>query len=313
MTPKQQKIFKRMLKDESLNDIDFYKASDVIWKRISNDLNTIIENKGLDSIQGEFEFNSLYSYVLDFNNLLHEIPLELYYNFLKSKDTFNLLEKTKALPTHKLQYDYKQSDIVGRPYRGNERLLNWDYLITIDTIQTIAEFNPNIVEGSISICEIGAGWGRIGYYLTQINNKATYSIFDIPHVLITSHEYLRQNVNHTKFFDYDKTKNKRFKTKSDFISNPGLYFYTPHYLEKFEDKCFDLTINVASFQEMSLFQVSNYYERINRLSNMFYTQQRYNDLEMNYHMYPIYDNWKTVINKDVNFHSLWFEQLHIID
>lgn len=302
-----------MLKDVACSEIDFYKASDVIWKTISKNLSKIIEDKGLENVQGEFEFNCLYSYVLTYMNLSNEIPLELYYNFLKSKDEFNLLEKTKALPTNKSEYDYVQSNTVGRPLRGNERLLNWDYLISIDTIQTIAQFNKHIIDSPISICEIGAGWGRIGYYLTQINNKATYSIFDIPHVLITSQEYLRKNVSHTKFFDYHKTKIKRFKTKNDFISNPGLYFYTPHYLETFEDKCFDLTINVASFQEMSPFQVNNYYERINRLSNMFYTQQRYNDLQMNYNKYPIYDNWKTVLDKDVNFHSLWFEQLHIID
>jgi hypothetical protein len=60
-------------------------------------------------------------------------------------------------------------------------------------------------------------------------------------------------------------------------------------------------------------QVSGYFNKINDLSKMLYTQQRYSDLDMNYEKYPQYTNWDKVLDKDANFHPLWFEQAYIIE
>ena len=53
---------------------------------------------------------------------------------------------------------------------------------------------------------------------------------------------------------------------------------------------------------------TNYYKKINQLSDNFYNQQRYKDLDMEYNKYPLYNNWEKVFDKDINFHPLWFEQ-----
>jgi hypothetical protein len=59
---------------------------------------------------------------------------------------------------------------------------------------------------------------------------------------------------------------------------------------------------------MNIGQVTNYYKKINQLSDNFYNQQRYKDLDMEYNKYPLYNNWEKVFDKDINFHPLWFEQ-----
>jgi hypothetical protein len=300
-------ILDQMISDVGRNQISFYNPSPTLWRSLSDNLNGLIRTQGINNIQSQDNFNTLFSYVLPLGNLKNEIHLWLYYNLLKERDVFGILDKTTALPSEK--YDFTSSPVPNRPVRNNEKIINWDYLISIDTILTIASVNPEILNSPLKICEIGAGWGRIAYYLTQVNKNISYHIFDIPHVLYVSHEYLRNNVKHTNVFSYEESK-ELLKQKTQ---TPGISFYTPHFLEEFENKSFDITINVASFQEMNQEQVNGYFNKINQLSKYFYTQQRYSDLDMNYERYPIYDNWEQIFDKDVNFHPLWFEKFFKIN
>lgn len=295
-----------MISDLESCDIMFYKPSDTLWKNLSEQVSQITSTQGVKNVQSQDELNEIFSGVLGFKNLNTDIPLWLYYNYLKDKDIFGILELTKALPSNK--YDFNPSTIIGRPKRNNEKIINWDYLITVDTIQTLASINPSILTDSLNICEIGAGWGRVAYYLTQVNKNLSYHIFDIPHVLYVSHEYLIKNVKHTEVYDYKKSK----KQLKENIFKSGIFFHTPHFLEHFNNKTFDFTINIASFQEMNFRQVEGYFKKINETSKILYTQQRYFDLDMRYDKYPNFLNWEKVLDKDVNFHPLWFEQAFII-
>jgi hypothetical protein len=277
-----------------------------LWAEISKNFKNTLSNGGIANIQAQSYFNSLFSYVLSIGNLSKEISIWSYYNYLKSKDKFGILHKTKVLSAN--EYDFNVSDIVGRESKKEDIILNWDYLISVDTIQTLAEQDSRILTDAFKICEIGAGWGRVAYYITQVNDRISYSIFDIPSVLYISHEYLSQNVKHTKVFDYKSSKSSLSENS---VGN-GILFYTPHLLEEVEDGGFDLIINIASLQEMSFNQVENYFKVINKKGKSFYTQQRYSDLDMNYSKYPKYDNWVKILDKDVNFHPLWFEQFYAI-
>ena len=291
-----------MINDVDKNSIEFYKSSDVCWKGLETHFVKALENKGIGNVQEQSEFNDLFSYVFPFQNLTTQISIWSYYKYIQTKDTYKILEKTQALLSNNSKYDFNPSLIESRPFNENDKILNWDYLISIDTIQTLAEKTPNILTDQINICEIGAGWGRIAYYLTQLNSKLSYYVFDIPHTLLIAHEYLLENTNHIKVFNYNDSKKLGDKI-------PGIYFLTPHFLEDFKPKYFDITINIASFQEMSQAQVKGYLDIINKTSSLLYTQQRYKDLEMSYDKYEYPLNWEKLIDKDVNFHPLWFEQM----
>lgn len=309
MKKEQIEILNEMIYDLNLTNIQEYKPSNVLWAGISDKFAKSFNEEGIKNVQNQTTYNGLFSFIHTIPNLSFESALWSYYSYLKTKDTYKLLKKTSALSTGNLNYDYNPYEkITGRPNDRENKLINWDYLITLDTIITIAEYDSKFLTDPTTVCELGAGWGRIGYYLTQINKQISYNIFDIPHTLLISYDYLSNNINHTKVFEYRETKNNNFTSKELMLKNPGINFYTPNKLEDFEPKCFDLFINIASLQEMNISQVSNYFKKINYLSENFYNQQRYSDLEMNYEKYPIYKNWNKVLDKDTNFHPLWFEQ-----
>lgn len=309
ITEEQRIILNQMIADLNETSIEEYKPSGVLWSSISGQFDIAFNDIGINNIQNQNKYNGLFSFIFDTTGLTFQIAMWSYYNYLKLKDKHNLLEKTTALSLDSSDLDYNPYfKVNGRPADRENKVINWDYLISLDTIITIFEHNPEFIKNPVVIGEIGAGWGRVGYYMTQINNKISYNIFDIPHTLLISYDYLYNNISHTKVFNYNETKKNNFKTKKLLVENPGLNFYTPNKLEDFENKCFDLFINIASFQEMSLSQVTNYFKKINELSNNFYNQQRYQDLEMDYSKYPLYLNWDKLLDKDINFHPLWFEQ-----
>lgn len=316
LTKFQKETLELMISDMNKNEIIEYKPSEVIWQNLCYNFGLNFLNYGINDVQNQRYYNGYFSGLWNpSSDLQSQTNLWLYYNFLKNKDKHNLLQKTSALDTTNPLLDYSASIIDGRPKWIPEKKLNWDYLISIDTILTIADYYPNILTDNITICELGAGWGRLAYYLTSINNKISYNIFDIPHTLLISSEYLRNSVSHTKVYTYQETINNQVSifNKENLLKDPSIKFWLPHYLDFFDKKSFDIFINIASFQEMNIGQIEKYFERIDFLSNNLYTQQRYKDLEMEYSKYPIYNNWEKKLDKDINFHPLWFEQFYLIN
>lgn len=296
-----------MAEDQNDNKIEFYNPSGTLWKDLSRKFEKNIRLHGVGNVQTQEYYNSLFSDILDLSRVNKGVSLWSYYKFLKSKDTHNIFEKTQVLSAgHK---DFDVTKTVGRRRKEDDIIINWDYLISVDTIQTLAEQNETILFDDVKICEIGAGWGRLAYYLTQVNSNVSYHIFDIAHILYISHEYMKENVSHIETFNYEKSRINLMNGET----RKGISFYTPHFFENFKAKEFDLTINIASFQEMSPHQVSEYFKRINKKSKSLYTQQRYSDLDMSYDEYPKYDNWEKTFDKDANFHPWWFEQFYKIN
>ena len=305
-----------MLLDKMKTDMErtsktFYKPSSFFWKRLVDDFeNKRFKKEGIGEIQSQ-SYNSLFAFLSGHKSMLtghanidFEICLWTFYNLLKTRDKYGLLDKTEALIA--VGNPYLDTDlVVGRPSNLERKKLTWDYLFSMDTILRIVEHYPQILTDAIDVCEVGAGWGRLSYYFTQINSKLRYHIFDIPHVLLISHEYLARSAKHTKVFTYDESKISE--------GEPGIRFFTSNMLEGLNGKIFDLFINQASFQEMTLEQVTGYFERIDTLSKRFYSFQRYECLEMEYKKYPIYQNWKKTYDADCCFDPLWFEQFFIIN
>lgn len=311
LTKRQSDLLSKMKTDIEKTTKNFYRPSEFFWKRIVDDFeNKRFKNEGIGEIQSQ-SYNALFAFLSGHKSMLtghdnidFEISLWTFYNLLKTRDKHGLLQRTEALIA--TGNPYLDTDlVVGRPTGLERKKLTWDYLFSMDTIIRIAEQYPEVLTDKLDICEVGAGWGRLSYYFTQVNNKLRYHIFDIPHVLLISHEYLARSTNHTKVFSYEESK--------IVDGDAGIKFFTPNRLEELNGKVFDLFINQASFQEMTLEQVTGYFERINALSKRFYSFQRYECLAMEYSKYPIYSNWKKTYDSDCCFDPLWFEQFFIID
>lgn len=297
----QKNILDSMNLDLNKTKEMFYFPSDVLWKELSDLFLSKLNTEGIMEVQSQ-SYNTLFSLIHGYGNYNFECSLFLYYNYLKCIDKYGILDKTQSLGTDKPNLQANAIVIPGRPTYKQNKLLTWDYLISIDTILKISEYIPEILTDPLTICELGAGWGRIAYYLTQINNKISYNIFDIPNVLIISHEYLRRVTKHISANEY------RIGL-SDFSILKGINFYTTNYLEFCDKKCFDIFINVASFQEMTLEQIAKYFEKIDYLSKYLYTQQKYEFGQMGYDKYPVFKHWIKFFDDDVTFHPLWFHQL----
>jgi len=312
LTNNQSIILNKMKKDLHQSKSSFYKPSDFFWKKIVEEFENVrFKEEGIGEIQSQ-SYNGLFAFLSGHKSLLtghdnvdFEICLWTFYNLLKTRDKHRLLDKTNALIASDGGLYLDTDRVIGRPSNLEKKLLTWDYLLSMDTILRISEHYPEILTEELDICEVGAGWGRLGYYFTQINNKLRYHIFDIPHVLLISHEYLGVSTRHTRVFSYYDSK------IGD--GEAGIKFFTPNKLEHLNGKIFDLFINQGSFQEMTLEQVTGYFERIDALSNRFYSFQRYKDLEMEYSKYPLYNNWVKLYDEDCCFNPLWFEQFFIIE
>lgn len=311
MLTKYQENILSIMKEDSNNAKEFFRPSNVLWESISNNFEETFNNEGIKEVQSQ-NFNTLFS-LLD-NNIFKDhyfkCALWLYYNNLKQKDKFNILNITQPLIPDNLLLSYNPKSINNRPQYFDDKILTWDYLISLDTILSISEYYPEIIGESCVVADLGAGWGRIGYYLSQINPKISYNIFDIPHTLLISQEYIQNNpLKYVNIYNYLSNKSIPLFNKKYLLSHPGIRFHGTQDLEKFDLKSIDIFINVASFQEMNLNQISNYFEIIDNISNYLYSQQRYSDLEMNYSAYPYKSNWEQLYIKDVTFLPLWFETM----
>lgn len=305
MTNKQKQLLEIMKKDIVISK-EFYKPSKILWQQISNQFEAILVSEGISDVQSQ-KYNNSFSLFEITNKIYFGFALWLLYQNIKMKDKFSLLEKTKALLPSNNNLSFNANLIKGRPLY-DDKYLTWDYLISLDTILSIAEIYPAIITDSCVVADLGAGWGRIGYLLLQINKKISYNIFDIPHILLISQEYLKDKIN-ANVYEYEKNRNILNFDKDFLLNEPGIRFHLSCNLEKFSDKSIDVFINVASFQEMSLGQVVSYFNIIDKKSIYFYTQQRYEALEMNHSKYPYMEKWDKLFDRDITFYPLWFESM----
>ncbi len=109
------------------------------------------------------------------------------------------------------------------------------------------------------ICEIGAGYGKMAYYLLRERDNWTYLDFDIPEMIILIYYYLSNCFPEKKFLlygeqDLDTSGMEHF----DFILLPNFE------IEKLMDDSCHLVINKNSFGEMNQETVKTYISHIER-------------------------------------------------
>jgi hypothetical protein len=116
ITQEQRMILNEMISDLNQTNIKEYKPSETLWLTISNRFEESFNSLGIGNIQNQNIYNGLFSFIFDNTGLTFQTALWSYYSYLKSKDKYNLLEKTTALPSGNSNLDYNPySEIVGRP------------------------------------------------------------------------------------------------------------------------------------------------------------------------------------------------------
>lgn len=185
--------------------------------------------------------------------------------------------------------------------------VTWDHLLSIDVAISMFELQPFLQIERANVVDLGAGWGRLGSVLVQLNPNLTYIVSDIPESLIVAQTYLPLVLPTTPSRIYSTTREIKSFGRETF--SPGLWFCGTQDLERFEDATVDAFVNLFSFQEMTMQQVTEYFAVIDRVAcgGAFYSQQRLAGDVMTRENHPYPSRWKNVFDKLTLFSPAYFE------
>ena len=139
--------------------------------------------------------------------------------------------------------------------------MSWDILTAREALLAIDETNRDIFDLPVTVADLGAGWGRIGWMLMRLNCEAAYIIYDIPDSLIISHTQLNRLLPDL-CHPYGEKPN----------GDPGIYFLGSQELANAEPA--DFLITIATTQEMEPDHAAAYLDIIENKTRWFYTLQR---------------------------------------
>jgi putative sugar O-methyltransferase len=138
-------------------------------------------------------------------------------------------------------------------------------------------------------------------------------ICDIPVSLLVSQHYLPTVLPGEKVFRYLDSRHGGEFTHAYFSGSAGLHFLGSQDLARFARNAVDLFINVASFQEMTLEQVTKYFSIIDHTTrDALYLQQRYQGDEVSRGSYPYHPRWRMAFDRDIAFAPRYFESLYFL-
>lgn len=194
---------------------------------------------------------------------------------LRERDRFNVLDR--VTPSASIQN--------GVCIEVGGKCLSWDYLLSAQSVITILEKFPQLIDQKNTILEIGCGWGRIGYFFRKLNPNICYVVSDIPASLLIAQVYLSKLFPTDTHWTYEQVRKQESLGSDNILRGPGFAYIGTHHIPKVDGNSIDLVINTASFQEMELENVRMYFGEINRISKSAYILERSNSDETHFRHY----------------------------
>jgi hypothetical protein len=137
----------------------------------------------------------------------------------------------------------------------------YECLIALNKAINLSNFSE-INNGKKTVLEIGAGWGGFAYQFKTLFPDTCYIIIDISETILFSGTYLKTLFKNSKFLFYGEPG---FKENINNYHDYDFIFF-PHYsLNNIFNIKLELCVNIASFQEMTTKQVSDYIEKVYQL------------------------------------------------
>ncbi|HXH34724.1 MAG TPA: putative sugar O-methyltransferase [Plantibacter sp.] len=302
---------RRGLKDEQLSLLELMRednnsagepfAPTEYWREINQSFDELFRDEGIRDVvrQG---FNSLFSTPDRASGKYHLYAMHMLYRHVHAKDERGILDRVHAAGGPKLSKTF------------GEHAVSWDLLISVDTLYALGELEPGVFDQPVVVADLGAGWGRIGHVLKQVNPQAAYVALDLPESLLVAESYLPRLLPEVPVFGYAASRAvDRFK-REDLLDGHGLNFLGPQHLERFEDGAIDLFVNVASFQEMTRAQVTGYLTHADRVARNVYIQARWQcppslpeATIRGWEEYDIPASWARRYQRNMHFSDIFFE------
>lgn len=200
-------------------------------------------------------------------------------------------------------FSSKSYKIIKNVYEYCNRQIENDAIRHIFTFDLLLKLNLKFNR----ICVIGDGKASFLSSANKIFPNTQFFSINLPEVLIN--DYIILN----KFKLFDNSEIKVIKSVNDYISNNDKLIIVPSIHKDFlYDKGIDLFINIASFQEMSYTEISNYLKIIKNNSSYFYCCNRiskklYDGEIIKFKSYDWGDNYKTFFEEICPWHKKFYK------
>lgn len=291
LDPEQIKLIECM-KEDNLKTHAPYKPSALIWEWLSSHLEKQIHIDGPNPENSVI--NHWFASHMPGHKKYYFFAVWNLYKRLKERDQFGVFEKVKPSATKNDQSLIVIDDIP----------LSWDYLLSAQSALGLLEAAPSLLTENKTILEIGAGWGRLAHFMTTLNPQLNYIIADIPLTLFVAQQYLSKILPNNIAFNYSKTRNMKQIDDEILKEKTGISFIGTHCIPLIQPNTVDLSINIASFQEMELENIELYMEDINRFSKSCYLLQRKISDQASFDFYVKVSNkfnWKKRLRRETEF------------
>ncbi len=207
----------------------------------------------------------------------------------------------------------------GNPFKIylNGKLISQDLANSVLEYYSIREKFTVSNSEKVTICELGAGYGRNAYVFMNAFPKGKYIIVDIPPALYVAQNYLTSVFNDKKIFKFKCFENYS-EVEKEFL-NSDIAFLLPHQADLLPDKSVDVFINISSLHEMKMDQIHAYFKLIDRLTNgLFYTKQWFESrnpvdgITITHGDYPVPEKWKQLYHRTARVQTHFFEAMYAI-
>ena len=304
LTKEQEELLAQMRQDNSIAPSPF-RATE-FWTRMEKMFDAYFYSQSINNIE-EKDFNMWFHGFKPGDHRIYDYFVWTYFQLLRQKDKYNLLQKIPATC----------SVGKGLAYEIDGCKLSLDLMFSIDEFYCLLELRPDLISEPLIVSEIGAGWGRLGYVIKCVNPKAIYAAFDLPEILLISSTYLPKLLDQFTAREYQESR--KFEViDREALKQSDLWFFGSQDFQKVEPETFDLVVNIASFQEMTLLQVAEYLEHIDEKlvnSGGLFLKQLWNGDEHNptektitgYEAYPFPKHFSKAFLRNTLWSTYFFE------
>jgi len=240
--------------------------------------------------------------------LVYRMYVAMLYGYVKKLDYLHLLDRVR---------EPEEGTPVTVLYDG--KTLSQDILNTAQEFYSMDEVLHLTDYQSLTVGEIGAGHGRIGFLLANVlaGKRFKYCVFDVPPAICVSQHYLSRvfpsaKILHVRDFSHFSEIEKEF-------NEAQFCFFLPNQIELLPRKMFDLFVSVSNLPEMTRAQIDNYFLQIDRLCcGYFYNKQYWSNWNpdegytMRFLDYPKPHNWSPVLLRPVRGKVDFFEAMYQI-
>lgn len=308
LTREQRSLLDLMRSDNARAGFPF--AASEVWIREVANFERVFDASGVDKVEQGY-FNTRFSGVTRNDPRLYEWFISTFYFLLRGRDHLGILDKVEATPADEAPHAVTRDDVMvefGVPVTIDGRRVSADLLFSVYDFYNLYELDPGVATEALIVGDLGAGWGRLGHLLLQINPRIRYLVFDIPESLLLSSDYLPRllpGVGHSR---YAETRAAGAFTR-DMLMGKALWFLASQDLARLPANAVDLMVNVASFQEMNADQVNRYLEIFDELAfgGHVYLRNEYIGGSSRVDEYRFPEGWLRKFSRDSAFSAQFHE------